>query len=245
MAGGEEGDHRLQVVVAADGQGEVDLRLDARLEERRHRRPGGIGNRRHAKRPSPVAQAGEVEAGIGDGAGVPGTYLEVAQSGKVGDQHLEAGPRQGVGEGDQPGVVLALARHPGHQHHGGACRRGGRVEVAVPLPFLDGVGHGPAIRRRRLRLERARPPPGVDVGEHLGRLVEAGRRAAGGEDQRPGAKMAKEARTHLDPRQSKQARRAPPTTGIPAGTGGCSFRVPCRSRSTGPRSWRTTPPRVG
>ena len=172
IAGGEKGEHGLDVVIAADGQHEVDALRRPRFEQGDHRRPHRIGDGRQAQGPPALRAPVQVDGRIGDGARVLGAHLELAQFGQVGHQHLEAGPGQGAGEGDQPGVVLALGRDAGHQHHGRQRPVSGKIEVSGARPSVDGVAHGPAHRGGRLLLERARPGAGVDVGQHAGRFPE-------------------------------------------------------------------------
>ena len=173
IASGEDSGQGLDVVVTADGDHEAHAAAHVVLQRRQHRRPGGVGNADHAD--AAIRAAGEVAHGVGDVARVLGPNLERPQIGDVRHQDREAGAGEGVGEGDQARVVLAVGDHPRHQDDACLGRHPRAVEVTGALSAVDAVGDRRPARRWGRALEAALLVARGHVGKQPRRLYRATR----------------------------------------------------------------------
>ena len=201
IAGGEEGHHGVDVVVAADRDHEGEAASGLRFERGQERRPHGVGDGDEADRRA-AALAGQEVNGVGDVAGVLGRHLLLFKPRHVGDQHREAGARERRGEGHQALVVLALGRHPRHQHQRRGAFPARQIEVARALASLDPVSDRAAPGLGPGALEAARAGARREVGEDLEGLERAGRRAGHEGQSHEGGQRAGPCRSHLAPSQS-------------------------------------------
>ncbi len=172
VAGGDEPDNRLDIVVAAQRDEEAKPVLDPRLRGCEDSQPDRVGNRKETR--LRILAAVRVVRQIGYGVSdTPGVFLDnpgCLGSRQVRRKDSKINPGETLGQRHKARIVLALGRETVNHDHAPANGSARLVEIGTGAPARGLDFNRPAGRCRGGLLEFTGCAPCFDILEQPGRL---------------------------------------------------------------------------